>query len=249
MGIPGQYNHARMRQAYETTARAARAHGKWMGVGGVREDLEFQTWLLQLGMRYLTGGSDVGYILSAGRADVKRCAGAASSRHVPSFGHVPSFAVLSCAGAADRQRVMAQAPPPRSRSLSPGGSFASRPSPIGSPTRRAFPSLIGAFSAPGATRPGTPILARRWSSLKCSRTAPRRSSTFTGPSDRARGCPAACCTAPGIIRDDELRFQNSDGTQFAFRPAIADLVGQMTKPSGQTYRSEFKKTFWRYAPM
>jgi hypothetical protein len=28
--------------------------------------------LLQIGMRYLTGGSDVGYILSAGRADVKR---------------------------------------------------------------------------------------------------------------------------------------------------------------------------------
>jgi 2-keto-3-deoxy-L-rhamnonate aldolase RhmA len=41
-------------------------------IGGVREDLEFQTWLMQLGMRYLTGGSDVGYILSAGRADVKR---------------------------------------------------------------------------------------------------------------------------------------------------------------------------------
>jgi 2-keto-3-deoxy-L-rhamnonate aldolase RhmA len=61
-----------MRQAYETTTRAAQAHGKWMGVVGVREDLEFQTWLLQLGMRYLTGGSDVGYILSAGRADVKR---------------------------------------------------------------------------------------------------------------------------------------------------------------------------------
>jgi 2-keto-3-deoxy-L-rhamnonate aldolase RhmA len=72
MGIPGQYKHARMRQAYEATARAARSHGKSMGVGGVREDLEFQTWLLQLGMRYLTGGSDVGYILSAGRADVKR---------------------------------------------------------------------------------------------------------------------------------------------------------------------------------
>ena len=52
--------------------RAARAHGKWMGVGGVREDLEFQTWLIQIGLRYLTGGSDVGYILSAGRADVKR---------------------------------------------------------------------------------------------------------------------------------------------------------------------------------
>jgi 2-keto-3-deoxy-L-rhamnonate aldolase RhmA len=72
IGIPGQYKHARMRQAYEATARAARAHGKSMGVGGVREDLESQTWLMQLGMRYLTGGSDVGYILSAGCADVKR---------------------------------------------------------------------------------------------------------------------------------------------------------------------------------
>ncbi len=57
----------------ETAAAiCARAHGKWMGVGGAREDLEFQTCLLRLGMRYLTGGSDVGYILSAGRADVKR---------------------------------------------------------------------------------------------------------------------------------------------------------------------------------
>ena len=72
MGILGQYKHARMREAYETTARAARAHGKSMGDSGVREELEFQTWLMQLGMRYRTGGSDVGYILSAGRADVKR---------------------------------------------------------------------------------------------------------------------------------------------------------------------------------
>ena len=72
MGIAGQYRHARMREAYEATARAARAHGKAMGVGGVREDFEFQSWLLGLGVRYLTGGSDVGYILSAGRADVKR---------------------------------------------------------------------------------------------------------------------------------------------------------------------------------
>jgi len=60
MGIPGQYKHARMRQTYEVTARAARAHGESIGVGGVRENLEFQTWLLQLGMRYLTAGSDVG---------------------------------------------------------------------------------------------------------------------------------------------------------------------------------------------
>ncbi len=70
MGIPGEYKHERMRAAYQAAAQAARAHGKSFGVGGVREDLEFQGWLLKLGMRYLTGGSDVGYILSAGRRDV-----------------------------------------------------------------------------------------------------------------------------------------------------------------------------------
>lgn len=75
MGIPGEYKHEPMRAAYEATARAARAHGKSFGVGGVREDLEFQTWLLKLGVRYLTGGSDVGYILSTGRRDVAQLRG------------------------------------------------------------------------------------------------------------------------------------------------------------------------------
>ena len=46
----------------------------------------------------------------------------------------------------------------------------------------------------------------------------------------------------GIIRGGELRFQNSDGTQFAFRPGIADLIGRMTTPSGQSYEAAFKKT-------
>jgi 2-keto-3-deoxy-L-rhamnonate aldolase RhmA len=72
MGIPGQYTHERMRAAFETVAKAARSHGKSFGVGGVRQDFQFQSWLIQIGMRYLTGGSDVGYILSAGRADVKQ---------------------------------------------------------------------------------------------------------------------------------------------------------------------------------
>lgn len=45
---------------------------KSMCVGGVSEDLEFQTRPMQLGMRYLTGGWDVGYVLSPGRADVRR---------------------------------------------------------------------------------------------------------------------------------------------------------------------------------
>jgi hypothetical protein len=46
----------------------------------------------------------------------------------------------------------------------------------------------------------------------------------------------------GIIRDGELRFQNSDGTQFAFRQGIADLIGRMTTPNGQSYEATFKRT-------
>jgi hypothetical protein len=46
----------------------------------------------------------------------------------------------------------------------------------------------------------------------------------------------------GIVRDGELRFQNSDGSQFAFRPLYADLDGRLTTPGGQTYQAVFKKT-------
>jgi hypothetical protein len=46
----------------------------------------------------------------------------------------------------------------------------------------------------------------------------------------------------GTIRDGELRFQNSDGSQFAFRPLYADLDGRLTTPRGQSYQAVFKKT-------
>jgi len=64
-----------------------------------------------------------------------------------------------------------------------------------------------------------------------------------GPLGSSTRVPGGVLHGTGIIRDGELRFQNSDGTQFTFRPEIADLIGQMTKPNGQTYRAEFKKTF------
>lgn len=70
MEIPGDYKHDRMRAAYKATAAATRKHRKAMGVGGIKGDLGFQTWLLGLGTRYLSTGTDVSYILSSGRADV-----------------------------------------------------------------------------------------------------------------------------------------------------------------------------------
>lgn len=57
----------------------------------------------------------------------------------------------------------------------------------------------------------------------------------------ARG-PGGVLHGTGIIRDGELRFQNSDGSQFAFRPIYADLDGRLTTPRGQNYQAVFKKT-------
>lgn len=46
----------------------------------------------------------------------------------------------------------------------------------------------------------------------------------------------------GVIREGQLLFQNSDGSQFAFRPLYADLDGHLTTPKGQSYQAVFKKT-------
>jgi hypothetical protein len=47
----------------------------------------------------------------------------------------------------------------------------------------------------------------------------------------------------GIIRGGALRFQNSDGTQFVFRPQGVDLAGAMTTPRGERFAATFKKSF------
>lgn len=47
----------------------------------------------------------------------------------------------------------------------------------------------------------------------------------------------------GIVRDGELKFQNNDGSQFAFKPFFADLDGHLTTAKGQSYQAIFKKTY------
>lgn len=64
-----------------------------------------------------------------------------------------------------------------------------------------------------------------------------------GPLDSSAPGPGGVLRGTGIIRAGILRFQNSDGTQFAFRPEIIDLAGQMTTPSGDSFTATFKKSF------
>ena len=54
--------------------------------------------------------------------------------------------------------------------------------------------------------------------------------------------PGGVLHGTGVVRDGELRFQNSDGSQFAFRPLYADLTGKLTTPQGQNYEAVFKQT-------
>src|SRR5207244_2117802 len=62
-----------------------------------------------------------------------------------------------------------------------------------------------------------------------------------GPIGSNNRRPGGVLHVTGIIRDGELRFQNSDGTQFAFRPLYADLDGRLTTAQGQSYPAVFKK--------
>ena len=63
-----------------------------------------------------------------------------------------------------------------------------------------------------------------------------------GPIGSNNRRPGGVLHGTGIIQDGELRFQNADGTQFAFRPLYADLDGRLTTPQGQSYQAVFKKT-------
>lgn len=75
LGIPGELRHPKLRQAYEAVARACKAHGKVLGVGGIRGDLELQTELVRLGARYIAAGNDAAYLAAAARKDAQALRG------------------------------------------------------------------------------------------------------------------------------------------------------------------------------
>src|SRR6516165_5168072 len=66
---------------------------------------EFQSWLLRLGVRYLIGGSDVGYILSAGRGDMKYQPISLRPNNERLHGPPPDVQPARCAHAMKRSRA------------------------------------------------------------------------------------------------------------------------------------------------
>jgi len=77
MGIAGQLRHPKLRDAYEATAKACARHGKTLGVGGIRGDLDLQRDLVKMGARFIIAGNDVGYLATAARKDAEALRGLA----------------------------------------------------------------------------------------------------------------------------------------------------------------------------
>lgn len=63
-----------------------------------------------------------------------------------------------------------------------------------------------------------------------------------GPSGSSTPGPGEVLHGTGVIRGSELRFQNSDGSQFAFRPGIVDMTGHLINPKGESFEATFKQT-------
>jgi 2-keto-3-deoxy-L-rhamnonate aldolase RhmA len=67
MGIPGQIDHPRVKEAYRLVGSACRAHGKALGMGGVYDEVTAIEYIRQ-GARLVLAGSDHSYIVASGRA-------------------------------------------------------------------------------------------------------------------------------------------------------------------------------------
>ncbi len=63
-----------------------------------------------------------------------------------------------------------------------------------------------------------------------------------GPQGSSSPGPGGVLHGTGVIRGGELRFQNSDGSQFAFRPGLVDMTGHLIDPKGESFQATFKQT-------
>jgi 2-keto-3-deoxy-L-rhamnonate aldolase RhmA len=70
-GIAGQYEHPRLREAYAKTIAACRKHGKHVGVGGLASRPQLAADFVRLGARYVSTGTDLGFLLAACSAKAK----------------------------------------------------------------------------------------------------------------------------------------------------------------------------------
>jgi 4-hydroxy-2-oxoheptanedioate aldolase len=71
-GIPEQYEHPRLRDAYAATIATCRKHGKHVGVGGLASRPQIVAEFVKMGARYVSTGTDLEFLLGACAARAKQ---------------------------------------------------------------------------------------------------------------------------------------------------------------------------------
>ena len=72
MGITGQYDHPKVKQAYEKTIAVCKKLGKHVGVGGLSSRPDLVAEFVKMGARYVSTGTDSAFLLSACTARAKQ---------------------------------------------------------------------------------------------------------------------------------------------------------------------------------
>jgi 4-hydroxy-2-oxoheptanedioate aldolase len=67
-GIPGQYDHPRVREAYGQVIAACRTRGKHCGVGGLATRPDLVAEFVRMGARYVSTGTDLAFLLGGASA-------------------------------------------------------------------------------------------------------------------------------------------------------------------------------------
>jgi 4-hydroxy-2-oxoheptanedioate aldolase len=82
-GLPGQYDHPKVREAYEKTIAACRRHNKHAAVGGFATRPDLAAQYVRMGARYVSTGTDLGFLLAACTAKAKEVADMARPAGAP----------------------------------------------------------------------------------------------------------------------------------------------------------------------
>lgn len=72
MGIPGQYEHQRVRDAYVHALAACAKHGKHVGVGGLATRPKLAAEFVRMGARYVSTGTDLAFLLAESTARARQ---------------------------------------------------------------------------------------------------------------------------------------------------------------------------------
>ena len=72
MGLAGQYEHARVRDAYQRTIAACRKHRKHVGVGGLATRPALAAEFVKMGARYVSTGTDLAFLLAESTARARQ---------------------------------------------------------------------------------------------------------------------------------------------------------------------------------